>query len=1271
MSFFFNLFKFLLILLTLFCHKGFSQCGTATSPGNFIISANTSIGGTHDVIDTFRINAGVTVTVTSYSSNFCGELIVNAKFIEILGTIDGNFSGFPGGTGGGAQTSGSNIQYLSSCADKDNCRLVQVNGGNGGLDGSGLGQGTAGINGDMGQGPKQECHNFGDESGLIGGAGGAGGGGGGSYGGGGGNGSTGGAGGIGGSLSGSGCANIQNCWPRFAGSGGAGGTGGTSNGTTNGTDIFIGSSGGGSGGGGKSYVNGAAGNAGGTGGGMVTLNAANGLILTGTITVNGGAGGPGGNGGNGGQTSRCCSDACNGCDEVTYSSGAGGGSGGGAGSGGGILLSAQGPMNVTGSLQANGGNGGTNGTGGGGSGSCSYGGIFLLCNSCNFSGTPGGFSGNSGGGAGGGRIKIFTISCVANNISPTTSMAGGTGFANGSIGTYFTTTDTLDPGIISGDQTICAGDIPGTFNSVIDASLGNWTSFTYQWQYATNPNGPWTDVIGADSANHTSTIGLNDTTYFRRFVTAGICFDSSNFIIVNVNPSPSIPIISASGSTTICLGNSVTLTTSSTTGILWNTGDTTQSIVTDTAGSYWVTETNSYNCTNVSDTTFVTVINSPLPLLFVSAILDTICLGNATTLIASGADTYSWTPATSPSTGDTVTANPDTTTIYIVTGTDTIGCYDTISITITVTNDTLPPVSITSVTDTVSICQGNATTLIATGADTYSWAPPAGLNTTVGDTVIASPIVDTTYIVTGTNTTTGCYNTDTVTIDVTNDSLPTVLVTSISDTICSGNSTTLIASGADTYSWAPDTGLSSTIGDTVTANPDTTITYIVTGTNTATGCYNTDSIMITVTNDPLPSVSIASVTDTVSICQGNATTLIATGADTYSWAPPAGLNTTVGDTVIASPIVDTTYIVTGTNTTTGCYNTDTITIDVTSDPLPAVSVTSISNTICSGNSTILIASGADTYSWAPDTGLSSTIGDTVTANPDTTTTYIITGTNTATGCYNTDNITITVTNDPLPAVLVTAGSDTVCLGTSTTLIASGADAYSWAPSAGLDSTAGNTVIATPIITTTYIVIGTNTTTGCYNTDTAVVNVLDFELIADFVADPVTGSTPLEVIFTDMTTGLTSWTWQWDFSYDSVTFNIESTALNPTHEYTDSGSYIIMLIVTDIATGCTDTASLMITTTTEEEELFIPEIFSPNGDGINDIFYIRGKGFDWILLRIYDRWGEMVFESTDTNTGWDGRFKGQLMNSGVYVYHLQGAYLTGEEFDEKGDITLVK
>ena len=106
-------------------------------------------------------------------------------------------------------------------------------------------------------------------------------------------------------------------------------------------------------------------------------------------------------------------------------------------------------------------------------------------------------------------------------------------------------------------------------------------------------------------------------------------------------------------------------------------------------------------------------------------------------------------------------------------------------------------------------------------------------------------------------------------------------------------------------------------------------------------------------------------------------------------------------------------------------------------------------------------------------------------------------------------------------------------------------------------------------------------------------------------------------------------------------------------------------------GSTTSTETSVTETKEEKELFIPEIFSPNNDLVNDIFYIRGKGISGILLRIYDRWGEMIFESTNINEGWDGRFKGKLMNSGVYVYQREGVFFDGEEINKKGDITLVR
>ena len=116
-------------------------------------------------------------------------------------------------------------------------------------------------------------------------------------------------------------------------------------------------------------------------------------------------------------------------------------------------------------------------------------------------------------------------------------------------------------------------------------------------------------------------------------------------------------------------------------------------------------------------------------------------------------------------------------------------------------------------------------------------------------------------------------------------------------------------------------------------------------------------------------------------------------------------------------------------------------------------------------------------------------------------------------------------------------------------------------------------------------------------------------------------------------------------------------------------------------GCTDTASIFITVI-EDTAIFIPTLFSPNGDWMNDILYVRGSGIDWIQLMIYDRWGEKVFEggknevwakegTYPANIGWDGTFKGKPMNPAVFVYVLNGVFISGEEIDMKGNITLVR
>jgi gliding motility-associated-like protein len=92
---------------------------------------------------------------------------------------------------------------------------------------------------------------------------------------------------------------------------------------------------------------------------------------------------------------------------------------------------------------------------------------------------------------------------------------------------------------------------------------------------------------------------------------------------------------------------------------------------------------------------------------------------------------------------------------------------------------------------------------------------------------------------------------------------------------------------------------------------------------------------------------------------------------------------------------------------------------------------------------------------------------------------------------------------------------------------------------------------------------------------------------------------------------------------------------------------------------------------DQHDVFVPEAFSPNGDGQNDVFMIRGAGIKNIHLYVYDRIGEKVFESTDINLGWDGTYKGQPMNTAVFVYHADIFFTDGTTTFLKGDVSLVR
>jgi hypothetical protein len=408
------------------------------------------------------------------------------------------------------------------------------------------------------------------------------------------------------------------------------------------------------------------------------------------------------------------------------------------------------------------------------------------------------------------------------------------------------------------------------------------------------------------------------------------------------------------------------------------------------------------------------------PTISITNPVPTICIGSPATLTASGGESYIW---NNNNNQIVQTVSPNTTTDYIVTGTDINGCTNTAITTVYV--NALPTIIATASSST--ICSGNQTTIGATGANSYVWNPTAG---------VVNPIITTTYDVTGTDNN-GCTSTSSVTVKV--NSLPTIVATASLSAICIGSQTTVSAIGGNTYVWSP-------LGGTV--SPTSTTSYNVTGTDN-NGCSNSSSVTVTVNNLP----NIVAATSLPTICSGNQTIVSASGANSYVWSPSAGT---------VSPTVTTTYYVTGTDN--GCTNTASTTVTVNS--LPTIIATASVPTICLGNQTTVSATGANSYVWNPSAG---------NVNPTVTTTYYVTGTD-GNGCKNIANTKVIV--NALPTVIATASSPTICLGKQTTVSATGAISYLWNPSAGTIS---------PIATTTYYVTGTDGN-GCMSTASTKVTV---------------------------------------------------------------------------------------------------------------------------------------------------------------------------------------
>jgi hypothetical protein len=340
-----------------------------------------------------------------------------------------------------------------------------------------------------------------------------------------------------------------------------------------------------------------------------------------------------------------------------------------------------------------------------------------------------------------------------------------------------------------------------------------------------------------------------------------------------------------------------------------------------------------------------------------------------------------------------------------------------------------------------------------------------------------------------------------------------------------------------------------------------TTTYTLTETITATGCTKSNSLTVTV--NPLPTATTGG--DKV-ICFGNSTSIgaAAVSGNTYSWVSnPVGWTSTSANPTVA-PTITTTYTLTETITATGCTKSNSLTVTV--NPLPEAT-TGGNKVICLGNSISIGAAAVsgNTYSWVSfPAGYASTLANPTVA-PTLTTTYTLTETITATGCIKSNSLTVTV--NPLPTA-TTGGVKAICFGNSTSIGAAAVsgNTYSWVSNpAGWTSTSANPTVA-PMVTTTYTLTETITSTGCVKSNSLTVTVNPLPT-ATTGGDKVICLGNSTSIGTAAVSGNT-------YSWVSNPVGFSSTSPNPTVAPTLTTTYTLTETIT--ATGCAKSNSLIVT-----------------------------------------------------------------------------------------------
>lgn len=640
--------------------------------------------------------------------------------------------------------------------------------------------------------------------------------------------------------------------------------------------------------------------------------------------------------------------------------------------------------------------------------------------------------------------------------------------------------------------------------------------------------------------------------------------------------------------------------------------------------------------------------------------------GTAVSTVISGSPPfdYNWLPSGgSGSIGTGMSAGT-----YTLTVTDSLGCAATVAANVAEPSPIVLSATTISNVSCFGTTNGSASVLASGGTAgyTYLWAPIGVSGANLSGLAAGS------YTVSVTDAH-SCASSITVNVNE-----PTALSSSIGvvvNTTCYGGTNGSISviptGGTIPYSYVWSDGQTGSTASNLSAG-----SYTVTITD-ANGCSISNSAVVT---QPTQVITSAGANDTLCLGSSGLVTASASGGAGsyyYVWQPSGAIN---AGSLVISPTVNSTYTVVAYDMIGCAGTTDTVNAIVYSLSAANIDATTLVSPICPGQTTTVTAlatgtTGTLTYSW--NNGLGTSPGP-ITVSPLVSTTYIVSVTS-ACGVTVMDSVSVIIS--PPPTVVFTSDSNIVCVpsvvqfddnsvsGNSTDPI------HTWLWNFGDGSTSA-LIDPAHVYTTpgTYAVTLTVTTgNGCTNTSSAPMTIIAYPFpVAGFTINSPVLDLPYDMLVcTNTSTGANYY--EWNFG-DGGT----STLTNPQYQYTNVGNYTIQLIATSTL-GCSDTAYAMVVA---DAQVTFPNVFTPDPSGpsggsyditslTNDVFFPYTAGISDFRLQIFNRWGELIFESTDVKQGWDGYYRGKLCEQDVYIWKAQIKLNNGREFNKTGDVTLLR